>query len=100
MPKNIPTTLEKYDHKQPKKQEFAPFCYNHPVYGKCSQIIERETNLPILPKRQIKQVQSKIGTCLYYTQGVDPTILVVLKKLATQQAQPMEKNRKELVEIV
>ena len=97
IPKYIPAALAKYDHKQPKKQEFAPFRYNHPVYGKRSQIIEKETNLPILPKRQITQVQSKIGTCLYYARGVDPTILVALNKLATEQAQPTEKTEKDLL---
>ena len=43
-----------------------------------TQVIEKETLLPVLPQQQVTQIQSKIGICLYYARGVDPTILVAL----------------------
>ena len=46
------------------------------------QIIEQEKLLPTLPEKEITKIQSKIGTCLYYARGVDPTILVALNELA------------------
>ena len=64
-----------------------------------TQIIEKEKLLPVLPKQQVTQIQSKIGTCLYYAQGIDPTILVALNELATEQAKPTEKTQKDIIEL-
>ena len=50
-------------------------------------------------KNQITQVQSKIGTCLYYARGVDPTILVALNKLEIEQSQPTSKTEKDLIKL-
>ena len=99
MPNYIQSALQKYDHKKPKKPEYAPFRYNRPIYGRNHQIIEAEQPLDILPKKQITTVQSKIGTCLYYARGVDPTILTALNELATEQACPTEKTEKDLVKL-
>ena len=51
---------------------------------------------PILPAKKIKLVQSKIGACLYYGRGVDPTILVALNELGTEQEKPTATTEKAL----
>ena len=58
--------------------------------------MKEKQSSPILTQQQATQIQSKIGTCLYYARGVDPTILVALNKLATEQAKPTEKTQKDI----
>ena len=96
MPKYIPAALRKYQHPAPSKPQYAPHKYNQPVYGRKVQYAPVASNDPILPKKRILQVQSKIGTCLYYARGIDPTILVALNELSTDQAKPTAATEKAL----
>ena len=96
MPKYVSNTLLKYQHKHPAKPQYTPHKYNQPIYGKNVQYASQESTNPILPPKQIQQVQSKVGTCLYYGRGVDPTILVALNELGTQQAKPTATTEKAL----
>jgi hypothetical protein len=45
---------------------------------------------PCLNKAQMKRIQQIVGSFLYYTQAVDPTILMALSEKALQQAAPTE----------
>ena len=63
-------------------------------------MIEKEKPMKILPPKQITKVQLKIGTCLYFRRGVDPTILVALNKLATEQAQPTARTKKDITKLL
>ena len=96
MPKYVPHALQKYQYSPPSKPQYAPYRYNEPIYGRKIQYAENPEPSPILPTKQIQQVQSKIGTWLYYARGVDPTILVALNELGTEQAQPTATTEKSL----
>ena len=45
---------------------------------------------PLLTKMHIKQVQEIVGTCLYFSQAVDPTFICTLSSIAAQQAKSSE----------
>jgi hypothetical protein len=45
---------------------------------------------PPLDKVGQKFIQAVTGTLLYYARAVDPTILVALSAIASQQAKPMQ----------
>ena len=99
MPKYIQKVLTRYKHPTPSKKEYKPFHYNQKIYRMKKQIIEKEKTLPIFPQQKITQIQSKIGTCLYYARGVDLTILVALNELATNKAKPTEKTQKDVIKL-
>ncbi len=63
-----------------------------PTYGAKAQYAEMETPSIPLDKEGQKLVQAVTGTLLYYSQAVDPTMLVALNAIATQQASPMPKT--------
>ena len=99
IPKYIQKRLMRYKHPIPSKKEYTPFRYNQPVYGMKKQIIEQEKLLPTLPEKEIAKIQLKIGTCLYYARGFDPTILVALNALATDQAKTTETTQKDIIKL-
>ena len=45
---------------------------------------------------EIQDVQSKVGTFLYYARAVDPKILPALNQIVTIQSAPTENTKKEL----
>ena len=47
---------------------------------------------PLLPAKTINKVQQIVGTLLYYSIAVDPTMLTALGSIAAQQAKGTEKT--------
>ncbi len=43
-----------------------------------------------------KRVQQIVGSFLYYAQAVDPTILMALSKISSQQSAPTENTMKRV----
>ena len=71
-------------------REHAPHKYNIPAYGQKIQYArEADTSQP-LTKEEKHKIQQIIGSLLYYGRAVDPTILVALGSIASQQNQPTE----------
>jgi len=59
-------------------------------------MVRSTKSLPILPKKGIQQVQSKVGTFLYYARAVEPAILVALNDISGDQAKPTKTTQKDL----
>eukprot|EP00957_Ditylum_brightwellii_P195353 14884204-Ditylum_brightwellii.AAC.1 len=55
------------------------------------QWVEEDLTEP-LAKMKIKRVQDIVGTLLYYSQAVDPTLAVTLSTIASQQANATKKT--------
>ena len=87
MPNYIKDLLTNIQHKD-KKIEHAPHKYNVPAYGAKIQYADNIDTSPVLPTNDKKQIQKIIGSLLYYGRAVDPTILVALSTLASQQNAP------------
>ncbi len=47
---------------------------------------------PLLDEAGKKRVQQIVGSFLYYARAVDPTILMALSEISSQQSAPTEKN--------
>jgi hypothetical protein len=79
-----------YKHPHPKKQQNCS--YNpYPIkYGKDSQAIDQIYTHPKLNDTNKKCIQQIVGSFLYYSCAVDPTILMALSAIASQQAAPTE----------
>ena len=51
---------------------------------------------PVLDKKATKNVQSKVGTFLFYGRAVEPAILVALNDISSEQAAPTSTTLKDL----
>ena len=61
-----------------------------PVFGAKRQYAKEIPNLPILPLKDIRYVQTVVGSLLYYSRAVDPTILVTINEIAAVQSKPTQ----------
>jgi hypothetical protein len=88
MPGYIERALARFEHPKPKKPQDNPFRYIAPEYGAKVQYAPEEDQSEPLDEKGKKRIQEILGTLLYYARAVDPTILVTISSLSTQQAKP------------
>ena len=84
MPTYIKEALHKFQHPAPSCPQDTPHAWNQPVYGAAVQYTDQPDDFPLLPPNSINLVQQIIGTLLYYTIDVDPTMLVTIGAIASQ----------------
>ena len=90
MPKYATKALERLQHPTPPKPQNAPHQYTPPQYGAKAQYTKVPNTSPLLDKKGKKYIQAVTGTFLYYGRAVNPTILVAINALATEQSKPTE----------
>ena len=81
--------LTRYGHIPPLKPQHCPYAPNPINYGKDNQSPSPINNSPHLDNAGKKQIQQIVGSFLYYARAVDPTLLMALSDIATQQAAPI-----------
>jgi hypothetical protein len=94
MPKCVMKQLTCYAHPAPLKPQHCPYSLNPVTYGKENQAPAPTDDSPLLNKASKKCIQQIIGSFLYYARAVDPTILMALSDIATQQLTPTENTKK------
>jgi len=87
MPTYIPNLLQQIQFSSTNK-EHAPHKYNIPTYGQKIQFAKPEDTSQPLNKEETTKIQQIVGSLLYYGRAVDPTILVALGSIASQQNKP------------
>ena len=92
MPKYLQTALLKSQHPAPKRPQHAPHSWTKPTYGAHVQYVQEDDSSPLLPAKTINLVQQIVGTILYYSIEVDPTMLTPLGFIAAQQSKGTEKT--------
>jgi hypothetical protein len=85
MPGYIKAALHKYHHAAPARPEHAPHTWNPPIYGSKTQYVEDETTSPALSDKDVNKLQQRTVTLLYYTRAVDPTLIMPINVLASEQ---------------
>jgi hypothetical protein len=85
MPGYIDKALKKNQHPTPTAPQDAPYATTPVKYGAKVQRVETNTTSPLSPV-ELKRVQDIVGTLLYYTQAVNPTLLAALSTIAAQQS--------------
>ena len=89
MPDYVQKALWKYNHPTPSRPQYAPFRWTQPAYGQKIQYAqEHQTANELLDEKGKRRMQSVVGTFLYYSRAVNPTVLIALNDLATYQAAP------------
>jgi hypothetical protein len=66
------------------------------MYGKDTQAPTHTDDNHLLDNAGKKCIQQIVGSVLYYARAVDPTILMALSNIATQQATPTENTKKQV----
>ena len=99
IPNYIPNLLTQLQFES-TKTEHDPHEHNMPIYGTHVQHQTDEPSLPVLPKQEITKIQQVVGSLLYYARAVDPTLLVALGSIASEQIKPTQKTAKAITKIL
>jgi hypothetical protein len=100
MPGYIKAALHKFQHPTPKRPENAPHTWNPPVYGAKTQYIEAQEAISLLPQKDFKRIQKLAGTLLYYARAVDPTLILPVNVLASEQTQATTATTDKVIKLL
>jgi hypothetical protein len=90
MAKYVMRQLTKYGHVAPLKPQHCLYSPNPIKYGKDNQAPSPLDDSPLLNESGKKRIQQIVGSFLYYAWAADPTILMALSEISSQQAAPTE----------
>jgi endonuclease I len=82
----IKADLHKYQHPAPTHAEHAPHKWNLPVNCAKTQYVEDREDSPALSPKDANRPQQLGDTLLYYARVADPTLIVPVHFLASEQA--------------
>ena len=93
MPTYIKEALHKFQYPAPSRPQDAPHAWNQSVCGAAVQYADQPDDSPLLPPKSINLVQQIIGTLLYNAIAVDPTMIVAIGAIASQQSKATQATR-------
>jgi hypothetical protein len=99
MPGYVERALQRFQHVVRQRQD-NPYKYIPPEFGAKVQYTPDEDLSPLLDADGKKFVQEALGTLLYLGRAVDPTILVTISSLSTQQSNPTENTLKAVLHLL
>jgi hypothetical protein len=92
MPSYVSNVLSKFQRDAPKHPQHTPSRYVTPVYGAKTQYATKDETPP-LTAHQYLTIQKVTRSVLYYARAVDPTVLMPLNDIATEQTKATEKTQ-------
>jgi hypothetical protein len=92
MPGYVSNVLSKFQHDAPKHPQHTPLKYVTPVYGSNNQYATKDETPPLTAKQYLT-IHKFTGSVLYYARAVDPTVLMPLNDIATEQTKATEKTQ-------
>jgi hypothetical protein len=92
MPGYVSNVLSKFQHDAPKHPKHTPSKYVTPMYGARTQYGAKDETPPLTAK-QCLTIQKVTGSVLYYARAVDPTVLMPLNDITTEQTKMTEKTQ-------
>ncbi len=85
--------LTRYNHLPLLNPQHCPYTLNPITYhGKDNQATNPSGTSPLLDASSKKRMQKIVGSFLYYTCAVDPTILMALSAITAKQSAPTDKT--------
>jgi hypothetical protein len=88
----VSNLLIKFQHDSPKHPQDTPSRYVTPVYGAKTQYTTKDETPP-LKAQQCITIQKVTGSILYYARAVDPTVLMPLNDITTEQTKVTDKTQ-------
>jgi hypothetical protein len=92
MPGYVVNVLSKLQHDTPKHPQHTLSRYVMPVYGAQTQYATQNETPPLTAK-QCLNIQKVTGSVVYYARAVDPTVMIPLNDISTEQTQATEKTQ-------
>jgi hypothetical protein len=92
MPGYVSNVLGKFQHDAPKHSQHTPSKYATPLYSGKTQYATQDETPPLTAKKCLN-IQKVTGSVLYYARAVDPTVLMPLNDIATEQTKATEKTQ-------
>jgi hypothetical protein len=92
MPGYVSNVLSKFQHGSPKHPQHTPSRYVTPVYDAKTQYATKDETPPLTAK-QCLTIKKVTGSVLYYARALDPTVLMPLNDIATEQTKATEKTQ-------
>ena len=96
MSKYVMKQMTRYAHPVPLKPQHCPYSPNPIKYGKDNQALTSTNDSPLLDATGKKHIQQFVGSFLYYARAVNPTILMALSNIVTQQLAPTVNTKKQV----
>ena len=100
MPGYIAKTLDRYQHKRPRNPVYSPHKYNPPEYGKRLQMAADPDISEKLDIKNTRIIQGIVGSLLYYSRCIDPTMLTALNEIGAEQASPTANTKKKTSQLL
>ena len=92
MIKYLQADLHKFQHPAPKRPHHSPNSWDKRTYGMHVQYSPDDDASLLIPAKTINLVQKIVGTLLYFSIAVEPTIITALGSIAAQQEKGTEKR--------
>jgi hypothetical protein len=92
MPGYVTNVLNKFQHDASKNPQHTPSKYVTPIYGAKTQYATRDEIL-LLSAKKCTHIQNITGSFLYYDREVDPTVLMPINDIATDQTKAPGKTQ-------
>jgi hypothetical protein len=70
------------------------------VYSAKTQYVEHETTRPALSAEYINKLQQLTGTLLYYARAVDPTLIMPINVLASEQSRATADTADKIIKLL
>jgi hypothetical protein len=100
MPRYINAALHKFRHPTPTRPENAPDTWNPPVYGATTPYIEDTQDSPALSQKEVTHLQQLGGTLLYYARAVDPTLIMPVNVLDSEQTKATASTADKIIKLL
>jgi hypothetical protein len=92
MPGYVTNVLNKFQHDAQKHPQHTPSKYVTPIYGAKTQYATKGEK-QLLSTKQCTNIQKITRSVLYYARDVDPTVLMSLNDIVTEQIKATEKTQ-------
>jgi hypothetical protein len=96
----IKAALHKYQHADPARHGHAPHAWNQSIYGAKTQFVTDETISPALSDTDVNKLQQLTGTLLCYARAVDPTLIMPINVLASEQSKSTEVTADKVIKLL
>jgi hypothetical protein len=100
MPGYVVKALREFQHTEPIKAEHQPHRNNERQYGVKLQLTDPIDTTAPLTASQNTLLQKITGKFLYYARAVDPTMMVTLSALASQQTKGTERTMDDTIKFL
>jgi hypothetical protein len=100
MPGYTKAALHKYQHPAPTHPEHAPHQCNPPVYCAKTVFVEDKKDIPALSPKYVNCLQQLVGTLLYYARAVDPTLIMPVNVLASEQTRATASTADKIIKLL